>query len=500
MSIIHRIKSCTSARRLLAGAILAVSCFGLLGARYAFRTTERADRTLYRYAISAPTRNAAEGRALRTWLVRNSFDIAGTDWQAGTIEVITDDAGLNRLHEQGLKGTILQRRVPGLRIAVDPQYLNPQKVEDGLKALSVRFPNLTRLEQIGTSLEGRPIWALLISTTPDPRDPRALEKPTVLFDGMHHAREVMTPEIVFDIAETLLSQTRQRNSGILDRWNVWVVPMLNVDGNNMVWTKDTWWRKNTHADQSRIHGVDINRNYPFNWGSCNGSSSSKTAQDYRGEGIASEPETQALMRLGQMTRPTVSVSYHSYGELILYPFGCERQLSGDNALLEKVAKEMAAVLPTDSGRGTYAPGTPWQILYGVDGDSMSYMHSEFGALAFTLEVNRAFQPPYSLREPTLQKHRKGWQFLLNRLDSNLLTLQVIDGRGRFRAPMEAAVEISTIARRQGEKPFRTNAAGNLFKPLDPGRYMLRITLPDGRSTEMTVEMRGEPQLLQAVVP
>lgn len=475
---------------------------GLLAATFVARRSIRDGQTLYRYQISAPMRTPYEGRRLIGWLTQNGFDVAGFNWQRGTIEVVTNDDGVKALTARGLRGAVQQQLVSGRAInAVDPNYLNPQKVEDQLKALNARFPNLTRLEQIGNSIEGRPIWALLVSNTPNPQDPAALEKPSIIFDGMHHAREVMTPEIVMDVAQTLLGAAQGRVRGaidLLERWNIWVVPMLNVDGNNMVWSKDTWWRKNTHATQANIHGVDINRNYPFKWGSCRGSSQSPGAQDYRGEGAASEPETQALMRLAQMVRPAASLSYHSYSELVLYPYGCDNDLSGENALLEKIGKELAAMLPSDSGRKNYTPGTPWQILYAVDGDSMSYMHSEFGALAYTFEVNQEFQPPYSLRAPTLVKHRKAWQYFLSRMDTNMLKLKVVDGRtGR---PSLAAIEISTIAHRFGEKVLQTNVAGNFFKVLDPGAYALRVTLPDGRKTEMKLEMQGMAQGLQVVVP
>ncbi|MBX3034008.1 MAG: hypothetical protein KF865_08785 [Bdellovibrionaceae bacterium] len=464
------------------------------------KKTDRSGQRLQRYFIEVPMRSPFDGRQLIGWLNRNGYDVAGSDWQAGTIEVITDQQGIDRLNQRGLRGSALQNFVGAGANAIDPRYLNPQKVEDLLKSLNARFPEFTRLERIGVSLQGRPIWALLISSTPRADDPRALEKPAIIFDGLHHAREIMTPEIVMDVAPTLLNGFKAGVPGArqaLLNWNVWIVPMLNVDGNSIVWGEDAWWRKNARGAQSSIYGVDINRNYPFKWNSCGGSSGSSGAQDYRGESPGSEPETQALARLGQWVQPTASLSYHSYSELILYPYGCSSVLTGENALIEKIAEEMATLLPRDRGRGNYATGTPWQILYSVDGDSMSYMHAEFGALAYTFEVNQNFQPPYELREPTLQKHRKAWQYFLTRMDNNMLSIQVIDGKTG--APAVAALEFSNIPRTYGEKAFRTNAGGNHFKVLDPGRYNLRATLADGRRAEAVIEMNGRPQSLRVVV-
>lgn len=455
--------------------------------------TFRQGTTLHRYFIATPMRSPLDARATIGWLRHNEFDVAGYDWQRGTIEVITDAQGIEKLNAHGLAGTTRERFTPGMRApSIDNRYYTPAKIEAALKALNAQYPQLTRLQQIGTSIQGRAIWAMLISSTPNPNDPGFLEKPSILFDGMHHAREIMTPEIVMDVAQTLLSSARLRSAAAirtLSNWNVWIVPMLNVDGNSLVWSSDPWWRKNAQADGgSSAYGVDINRNYAYGWNSCGGSSGSRWSDDYRGAAAGSEPETKALMGLAAATRPVASLSYHSYSELVLYPYGCDGHLTGDNALHEKISRELAALLPKDSGRGNYTPGTPWQILYSTDGDSMSDVHAKYGTLAYTFEVNTSFQPSYEMRDPTVLKHRKAWQYFLDRIDRNLLTLKVNDGRtGR---PAIASVDVTTIARRYGESPFMTNEAGNFFKVLDPGRYMIRVSTPDGRRTEVTVDMNG----------
>lgn len=501
MNWIHRLPSFLRSPKVIVASLVTLT--GISVFSFGLPHVLRGPAPMRRYLISKPMRSPYDARETIGWLSHNGFDVAGFNWQRGTIEVITDDEGIKTIEAHGLRGLARgdQFLAPGLQ-SIDPRYLNPQRTEETLKALNARFPNLTRLEQIGTSLQGRPIWALLVSTTPKANDPAALEKPSIIFDGLHHAREIMTPEIVMDVAQTVLSGTQMRvraATDLLSRWNIWVVPMLNVDGNNIVWTQDAWWRKNARGTNgSGIYGVDINRNYPFQFAACAGSSNRQGAQDYHGASGGSEPETQALARLGQMARPSASLSYHSYSELVLYPFGCSGELSGENAMLEKISRELAAVLPSDSGRGNYTPGTPWQILYGVDGDSMSYLHSEFGATAFTFEVNQEFEPPYSLREPTLVKHRKAWQYFLARLDANMLAIKVIDGRTN--RPAVANIDISTIAHKYGEKPFQTNAAGNYFKALEPGRYAIRAVLADGRVTETSLEMRGQPQATQVVVP
>ncbi|HUP55883.1 MAG TPA: M14 family zinc carboxypeptidase [Bdellovibrionota bacterium] len=478
-------------------ALAAPFALGLGGGNAA--TASRA--VLYRYAIHYPMNRVSDARYAIRWLNAQGFDIAGVNARKKEIEVITDDRGMQLLARASYAGHVIDQHIDGTNVAPDARYLNPAKVEQKLQALHAQYPTITRLERVGMSNQNRPVYALLVSSTPRANDPVALDKPSIVFDGMHHAREIMTSEIVMDVAEHLLQSVASGNMEarkIVEGWNVWVLPMLNVDGNNIVWNENAMWRKNAAASGGRVHGVDINRNYSYRWADCNGSSSSRMNDTYHGASAASEPETQALMRLWDAARPAVSLSYHSYSELVLYPFGCEGSLSSEHQLIDKVGKELATMLPGDSG-GFYEPGTPWQILYAVDGDSMDYVFSQYGTLAYTFEVNQTFQPRYEVRQPTVEKHRKAWKYLLNRATNGMLRLKVMDAATGAPAA-GASIAINTIPHTQNEKPFTTNAAGSFFKVLDPGSYTMIVTLANGRQKMVQVAMTGQSQTLVVQVP
>jgi carboxypeptidase T len=473
--------------------VLVLSAFVFLAAVPLSSNQAAIPASRYRFFVQAPTR--ADLRKYTGWLNRNEFDIAGVNLQTGQIEVLTSEKGVQLLQSKGFKGRLVNVLIAGGRetrlSGMDARYLDPDRVAARMNQLHAKYPDVTRVVEFGRSLNNLPLLALVISTTPDINDPHFGDKPTAIFDGLHHAREIMTPEIVFDIGESILASAgnNARAHLALTGMNVVLVPMINVDGSTRVWNSDNMWRKNARSQGSTVFGVDINRNYPYRWANCGGSSNSKGAQDYHGTAAASEPETQALINFAEKIHPMASLSYHSYGELALYPFGCDGDLTGENALLEKLGKEMAGMLPADSGHGTYTPGTPWQILYAVDGDSMDYFFGAFGATAFTFEVNQDFQPNYSLREPTLQKHRAAWQYFLNQIQTRLATIAVRDAAGR---PVLASLTIAEIPHTRGERDFPTNSAGNYFKVLLPGTYTIRAKTANGLTGSATLTMGESP--------
>src|SRR5690606_15476530 len=172
--------------------------------------------------------------------------------------------------------------------------------------------------------------------------------------------------------------------------------MLNPDGNNRVWSNQTMWRKNTREG----YGVDLNRNYPYNWNSCQGSSGSRSNDTYRGPSAGSEPEAQALMQLVAETKPVFSISYHSYSEMVIYPFGCSNgeRLPSNSKVIE-VARAMASVLKSDNNPNqNYRPGTAWELLYNADGGDNDWMYGVHNVAAYVIEVSstrEGFQPDYS---------------------------------------------------------------------------------------------------------
>ena len=271
-------------------------------------------------------------------------------------------------------------------------YHTYAEMESVLTAWEGLYPSICQLDSIGSSIEGRAIWMLKVSdnVTVDEAEPE------VLYMGNHHARELMTVDVPLRFAGYLLE-----NYGVIaevtnrvDDREIFFIPMVNPDGhvyveNNHSGWWGNWWRKN-RRDNGGSFGVDLNRNYGYQWGLDDvGSSGNPTSVLYRGASAWSEPETQVVRDFVESREIVIWLSYHSYGELLLYPWG---YIAG-NTPDHQVFKAMGEMFTDDNGylAGNAANGA----IYLVNGDSDDWGYGEQVTknkiFAFTPEMNTSAQ-------------------------------------------------------------------------------------------------------------
>jgi carboxypeptidase T len=110
---------------------------------------------------------------------------------------------------------------------------------------------------------------------------------------------------------------------------IYVVPSLNPDGSTFDISGGEYqgWRKNRQPNSDGTVGTDPNRNFAYKWGCCGGSSTSPSAEDYRGPSAASAPEVAALQAfvdsrvVGGTQQIKGHIDFHTFSELVLWPFG-----------------------------------------------------------------------------------------------------------------------------------------------------------------------------------
>lgn len=411
-------------------------------------------------------------------LISAGYDIAGVDVDAGTIDVVVGDNQYSILTEDKAMNIVDVKSINPLR-APDADYTNYDELKEALTSFASKYPTLLKLESAGKSTEGRDIFAVKISENVETHNPA---KPVVFFNAMHHAREVMTTEIALDIIDSLTKgySTNDKIKNWLAHNEIWIVPMVNPDGNNKVWTANNMWRKNTLGG----YGVDINRNYPYKWAACDGSSGSKFADDYHGPSAGSEPETKAMMGLVAKIKPVVSISYHSYSELVIYPLGCDNQYADDRAVVESVGKGLAGTLTKDSGKGNYRPGTSWELLYAVDGGDIDWYYKEHEVIPFVIEVNatsQGFQPSYATwRQKTVEKNRAGWSYMIDRVDQSGIRGIVKDKDGKRVTGGQVMVESlgSPLSADAAARTWKVKPDGSFHVLTSPGMYRVKVVNGD----------------------
>jgi len=260
-----------------------------------------------------------------------------------------------------------------------------------IDAAVAAYPNLVRKFSIGRSYEGRTIWAVKISDNVGVDE----AEPEVVFDSVIHAREHLTLEMNLYLLDLLTSRygIDSRITKIVNSREIYLLPMLNPDGAEYDISGHRFrkWRKNRQPTPgASAIGTDVNRNFGFKWGCCNGSSGKPAADTYRGPAPWSTPEAKAYRDfvrsrvVGGRQQIKVAITWHSSGELILWPYGYTKadvpktMTADDQRVFRVLGRAMAA-------RNGY---TAFQSsdLYVTDGDQKSWSHYEQRIFQFTFEM------------------------------------------------------------------------------------------------------------------
>ena len=199
-----------------------------------------------------------------------------------------------------------------------------QQIVADLDSMRFLYPNLcTAKTVIGNGWNQNPIYMVKISDNPDLNE----DEPEALFDALHHAREASAYTATLYAMWYLLENygTDPEITYLVDNRELYFVPVVNPDG--LLYNQTTnpngggMWRKN-RRNNGGSYGVDLNRNYPYQWGYDNvGSSPTPSSETYRGPSAGSEPETQAMMAFINSHDIKTAMTTHTYGEKYLCAYG-----------------------------------------------------------------------------------------------------------------------------------------------------------------------------------
>jgi carboxypeptidase T len=307
--------------------------------------------------------------------------------------------------------------------AADARYHNDAETRAQVDATIAAHPNLISRTTIGTSYEGRELWAVKISDNVGVDE----GEPEALFTAGQHAREHLTTEMALYLIDELTGRyaTDPRIKGIVDSREIWIIPDVNPDGSEYDIATGTYrsWRKNRqpNAGTSAI-GTDLNRNYGFRWGCCGGSSGIASVDVYRGPAPFSAPETQAVRDfvlsrvVGGVQQIRTSIDFHSFSELILWPFGHTR--ADVTKGMTRDQHDTFESLGTSMARTNGYTAEQSSDLYITDGAIDDWLWGANGVFAFTFEMypgdegGPGFYPPDEVIHRETARNREAALLLL----------------------------------------------------------------------------------------
>ncbi|CAA6798467.1 MAG: Carboxypeptidase T precursor (EC [uncultured Aureispira sp.] len=255
-------------------------------------------------------------------------------------------------------------------------YLTYQQMLDNLDSMASKYPNLittkTVIDPTNLTHENRPIYWLKISDNPNVDE----NEPEALYTAVHHAREPLALSQLIYYMWYLLENydTDAEIQYLLENTELYFLPCLNPDG--YVYNESTnpngggMWRKN-RRNNGGSYGVDLNRNYGYAFAHDNiGSSGSPTSDTYRGTAAFSEPETQNMRDFCNAHDFTFAFNYHTYGNLLIYPWAYNDQLTPDST-------EYRAYAGVMTKENNYAYGTNMETIgYSTNGDADDWFYGE----------------------------------------------------------------------------------------------------------------------------
>lgn len=235
---------------------------------------------------------------------------------------------------------------------------------------------------VGLSVEGRPLWRFDLGS----RDPSA---PTVLLTALIHGVEVIGSVALLDAVARLTAA----GDSVLGRARLVVMPIVNPDA--LATNMDRLRQGRPAYQRCNGRGVDLNRNFPpierpgnpsgteapRHWHPMAGSSF-RLSPYFRGPQPLSEPETRAIHDVAIETAPRLSIGFHSFGDLLLYPWAHSRAPNPRLPRYARLAQVFLKRLPNATYR--FRQAIDW---YPIVGDLDDWLDASFGTVAFTVEVS-----------------------------------------------------------------------------------------------------------------
>ncbi|KAL1501712.1 hypothetical protein ABEB36_006993 [Hypothenemus hampei] len=289
--------------------------------------------------------------------------------------------------------TLLTRSSLGLGDVTFNSFMYYSEQMAYVRRVAEDYPDKASVETIGQSYEGTDILLLKISSGPSET---STPKPMIFIDAGIHCREWIAPPVALYIIQQLVENTT--NAALIENVDWAIAPNVNPDGYSYTQTTNRLWRKNRRlAEGDACYGIDLNRNFGYMW-MFDGASNYSCDQTYAGPSSFSEPESRAIRDwiLPNKDNIKLYLTFHSYGEMILYPWGYAPIYTENADDLQRVGELAAEAIESSSTiNSNYTVANSAIFLYPAAGASDDWAVGEAEIkLSYTVELPNGDAPYY----------------------------------------------------------------------------------------------------------
>jgi carboxypeptidase T len=237
-------------------------------------------------------------------------------------------------------------------------------------------PGIVEVEEIGRSIEGRPLWAFHVARPGD-----AVERKVLVFSAIH-ALEWIAAEVA---TETLLEGIAHPAPGV----RLTVIPMLNPDGRAKT-ERDLLSLQNKYR-RGNSKNVDLNRDFAINRDSRAIWRRMPIARKYyyTSKAPLSQPESRALDALCDRERFQRAASLHAFGGFFYYPW------SGRFTRIPRADRDehltLGRAMEAAQGRRAYKTRQlgRWAFVFRALGTELDHIYGTYGTRTFLVELTRS---------------------------------------------------------------------------------------------------------------
>lgn len=239
------------------------------------------------------------------------------------------------------------------------------------------------LVSLGESVRGEPLLGACLGE-------RSSARCSVVLSGLH-PMEWIGIESCFALLERLVT------AGPYGR-QIWFVPLANPDGVRKV--EANLRRGKRRMVRHNARGVDLNRNFAHYWGRFSLAKVVLGPLFAGGASPASEPEIEALERnfsqaalnaRGQ--RLDRALSLHSFGGVVLHPYGAFWRRTTHYTEQAHAAQEVARRIGVETGGAAYRvlQSARWVPGFTAPGMELDWFYAEHSALSLLVECSQGNQ-------------------------------------------------------------------------------------------------------------